>query len=155
MRLSFYHVVSAPCLLLVPPDFATVSQECTDFHFPRLSEQLEVVQQVVLYARAQRSSKQREQPGEWHSNCVRACVCVCVVDSPFPKLPPLHCATAYPTSRVPQGKCCLSFAWRQQQGNTIQHFSVCLNIMPDFSTVPVIHWPLIRFILFNRSYFYL
>ncbi|XP_060741164.1 protein C12orf4 homolog [Tachysurus vachellii] len=43
-------------------DFATVSQECTDFHFPRLSEQLEVVQQVVLYARAQRSSKQREQP---------------------------------------------------------------------------------------------
>ncbi|MCJ8734426.1 hypothetical protein PDJAM_G00235390 [Pangasius djambal] len=42
--------------------FATVSQECTDFHFPRLSEQLEVVQQVVLYARAQRSSKQREQP---------------------------------------------------------------------------------------------
>lgn len=46
------------------PDFATVSKECTDFHFPRLSEQLEVVQQVVLYARAQRSSKQREQPGE-------------------------------------------------------------------------------------------
>ncbi|XP_060784337.1 protein C12orf4 homolog isoform X1 [Neoarius graeffei] len=43
-------------------DFATVSQECTDFHFPRLSEQLEVIQQVVLYARAQRSSKQREQP---------------------------------------------------------------------------------------------
>uniref|UniRef100_A0AAR2KKD0 CL004 protein n=1 Tax=Pygocentrus nattereri TaxID=42514 RepID=A0AAR2KKD0_PYGNA len=41
-------------------DFATVSKECTDFHFPRLSEQLEVVQQVVLYARAQRSSKQRE-----------------------------------------------------------------------------------------------
>lgn len=43
-------------------DFATVSQECTDFHFPRLEEQLEVVQQVVLYARAQRSSKQKEQP---------------------------------------------------------------------------------------------
>ncbi|KAL7885445.1 hypothetical protein AOLI_G00057400 [Acnodon oligacanthus] len=43
-------------------DFATVSKECTDFHFPRLSEQLEVVQQVVLYARAQRSSKHREQP---------------------------------------------------------------------------------------------
>ncbi|KAK1169199.1 hypothetical protein AOXY_G10157 [Acipenser oxyrinchus oxyrinchus] len=42
-------------------DFATVSQECTDFHFPRLEEQLEVVQQVVLYARAQRSSKQKEQ----------------------------------------------------------------------------------------------
>ncbi|RXM35387.1 Protein C12orf4-like [Acipenser ruthenus] len=53
-------------------DFATVSQECTDFHFPRLEEQLEVVQQVVLYARAQRSSKQKEQPGEFyisrHSN---------------------------------------------------------------------------------------
>ncbi|XP_076878128.1 ferry endosomal RAB5 effector complex subunit 3 isoform X2 [Brachyhypopomus gauderio] len=43
-------------------DFATVSKECTDFHFPRLSEQLEVIQQVVLYARAQRSSKQKEQP---------------------------------------------------------------------------------------------
>ncbi|XP_041110264.1 protein C12orf4 homolog [Polyodon spathula] len=43
-------------------DFATVSQECTDFHFPRLEEQLEVVQQVVLYARAQRSSKQKDQP---------------------------------------------------------------------------------------------
>ncbi|XP_030629202.1 ferry endosomal RAB5 effector complex subunit 3 [Chanos chanos] len=42
-------------------DFATVCQECTDFHFPRLDEQLELVQQVVLYARAQRSSKQREQ----------------------------------------------------------------------------------------------
>ncbi|XP_070594482.1 ferry endosomal RAB5 effector complex subunit 3 [Erythrolamprus reginae] len=38
-------------------DFATVSQECTDFHFPGVQEQLEVVQQVVLYARAQRSSK--------------------------------------------------------------------------------------------------
>ncbi|XP_061109318.1 protein C12orf4 homolog [Conger conger] len=43
-------------------DFATVSKECTDFHFPRLQEQLERVQQVVLYARAQRSSKQRDQP---------------------------------------------------------------------------------------------
>ncbi|XP_023694629.1 ferry endosomal RAB5 effector complex subunit 3 [Paramormyrops kingsleyae] len=43
-------------------DFATVSKECTDFHFPWLEEQLEVVQQVVLYARAQRNSKQREQP---------------------------------------------------------------------------------------------
>ncbi|XP_066505258.1 ferry endosomal RAB5 effector complex subunit 3 [Hoplias malabaricus] len=42
-------------------DFATVSKECTDFHFPRLSEQLDVIQQVVLYARAQRSSKQRDQ----------------------------------------------------------------------------------------------
>ncbi|XP_026533866.1 protein C12orf4 homolog [Notechis scutatus] len=38
-------------------DFATVCQECTDFHFPGVEEQLEVVQQVVLYARAQRSSK--------------------------------------------------------------------------------------------------
>lgn len=53
-----------PSIVFVNPDFATVSQECTDFHFPRLSKQLEVVQQVVLYARAQRSSKQREQPGE-------------------------------------------------------------------------------------------
>ncbi|XP_064198963.1 protein C12orf4 homolog [Anguilla rostrata] len=43
-------------------DFATVSKECTDFHFPRLEEQLEMVQQVVLYGRAQRNSKQREQP---------------------------------------------------------------------------------------------
>ncbi|KPP71011.1 hypothetical protein Z043_110120 [Scleropages formosus] len=53
-------------------DFATVSKECTDFHFLLLEEQLEVVQQVVLYARAQRSSKQRDQPGEFyisrHSN---------------------------------------------------------------------------------------
>ncbi|XP_071007236.1 FERRY endosomal RAB5 effector complex subunit 3-like [Oncorhynchus clarkii lewisi] len=43
-------------------DFATVSKECTDFHFPRLEEQLEVVQQVVLYAWAQRSSKHKVQP---------------------------------------------------------------------------------------------
>uniref|UniRef100_A0A4W5Q0S7 FERRY endosomal RAB5 effector complex subunit 3 n=1 Tax=Hucho hucho TaxID=62062 RepID=A0A4W5Q0S7_9TELE len=43
-------------------DFATVSKECTDFHFPRLEEQLEVVQQVVLYARAQGSSKHKVQP---------------------------------------------------------------------------------------------
>uniref|UniRef100_A0A8C3X5J9 FERRY endosomal RAB5 effector complex subunit 3 n=1 Tax=Catagonus wagneri TaxID=51154 RepID=A0A8C3X5J9_9CETA len=41
-------------------DFATVCQECTDFHFPRIEEQLEVVQQVVLYARTQRSSKLKE-----------------------------------------------------------------------------------------------
>ncbi|TRY54532.1 hypothetical protein DNTS_033398 [Danionella cerebrum] len=41
-------------------DFATVSQECTDFHFSRVDEQLEIVQQVVLYARAQRCSKQPE-----------------------------------------------------------------------------------------------
>lgn len=42
-------------------DFATVCQECTDFHFPRLSDQLEVVQQVVLYARAQRMKKSKAQ----------------------------------------------------------------------------------------------
>ncbi|KAM6216584.1 ferry endosomal RAB5 effector complex subunit 3 [Rhynchocyon petersi] len=41
-------------------DFATVCQECTDFHFPRIEEQLEIVQQVVLYARTQRSSKMKE-----------------------------------------------------------------------------------------------
>nr|XP_060634052.1 protein C12orf4 homolog isoform X1 [Anolis sagrei ordinatus] len=40
-------------------DFATVSQECTDFHFPGIQEQLEVVQQVVLYARVQHSSKSK------------------------------------------------------------------------------------------------
>lgn len=45
-------------------DFATVAKECTDFHFPCLEEQLEEVQQVVLYARAHRSSKQKEQPGD-------------------------------------------------------------------------------------------
>nr|XP_046251096.1 protein C12orf4 homolog [Scatophagus argus]XP_046251097.1 protein C12orf4 homolog [Scatophagus argus] len=43
-------------------DFATVAKECTDFHFPCLEEQLQEVQQVVLCARAQRSSKQKEQP---------------------------------------------------------------------------------------------
>ncbi|KAB1254593.1 Protein C12orf4-like protein [Camelus dromedarius] len=41
-------------------DFATVCQECTDFHFPRIEEQLEVVQQVVLYARTQRRSKLKD-----------------------------------------------------------------------------------------------
>lgn len=51
-------------VLCRPPDFATVAKECTDFHFPCLEEQLDEVQQVVLYARAQRSSKQKEQPGE-------------------------------------------------------------------------------------------
>uniref|UniRef100_A0A7N8X9X0 CL004 protein n=1 Tax=Mastacembelus armatus TaxID=205130 RepID=A0A7N8X9X0_9TELE len=45
-------------------DFATVAKECTDFHFPCLESQLEEVQQVVLYARAQRSSKQKDQPGD-------------------------------------------------------------------------------------------
>ncbi|KAK9517029.1 hypothetical protein VZT92_024925 [Zoarces viviparus] len=43
-------------------DFATVDKECTDFHFPCLEAQLDEVQQVLLYARAQRSSKQKEQP---------------------------------------------------------------------------------------------
>ncbi|XP_053318604.1 protein C12orf4 homolog [Spea bombifrons] len=42
-------------------DFATVCQECTDFHFPQLQEQLDVVQQVVLYARAQRSHKAKHR----------------------------------------------------------------------------------------------
>nr|XP_033807924.1 protein C12orf4 homolog isoform X2 [Geotrypetes seraphini] len=42
-------------------DFATVCQECADFHFPQLQEQLEVVQQVVLYARAQSSRKWKLQ----------------------------------------------------------------------------------------------
>lgn len=45
-------------------EFATVAKECTDFHFPFLEAQLDEVQQVLLYARAQRSSKQKEQPGE-------------------------------------------------------------------------------------------
>uniref|UniRef100_A0A3Q1IR09 CL004 protein n=1 Tax=Anabas testudineus TaxID=64144 RepID=A0A3Q1IR09_ANATE len=49
-------------------DFATVAKECTDFHFPCLEEQLEEVQQVVLYARAQRSSKEKDQPGS-SSSC--------------------------------------------------------------------------------------
>lgn len=53
-----HHFISA-----LLPDFATVAKECTDFHFPCLEEQLEEVQQVVLYARAQRSSKQKDQPG--------------------------------------------------------------------------------------------
>lgn len=44
-------------------DFATVAKECTDFHFLFLEEQLEDVQQLVLYARAQRSSKQKDQTG--------------------------------------------------------------------------------------------
>ncbi|MEQ2176143.1 hypothetical protein GOODEAATRI_025066, partial [Goodea atripinnis] len=52
--------------------FATVAKECTDFHFLSLEEQLDEVQQVVLYARAQRSSKQKDQSGEFyisrHSN---------------------------------------------------------------------------------------
>ncbi|XP_062246342.1 protein C12orf4 homolog isoform X2 [Platichthys flesus] len=43
-------------------DFATVAKECTDFHFLCLEEQLEEVQQVELYARTQRSSKQKDKP---------------------------------------------------------------------------------------------
>ncbi|XP_066487826.1 ferry endosomal RAB5 effector complex subunit 3 isoform X1 [Tiliqua scincoides] len=43
-------------------DFATVCQECTDFHFPGIQEQLEVVQQVVLYGRVQHSSKSKRLP---------------------------------------------------------------------------------------------
>ncbi|XP_075998644.1 ferry endosomal RAB5 effector complex subunit 3 [Genypterus blacodes] len=43
-------------------DFATVAKECTDFHFHFLERQLQEVQQVLLYARAQRSSKQKDQP---------------------------------------------------------------------------------------------
>ncbi|XP_034443253.1 protein C12orf4 homolog isoform X1 [Hippoglossus hippoglossus] len=43
-------------------DFATVAKECTDFHFLCLEEQLEEVQQVELYARVQRSSKQKDKP---------------------------------------------------------------------------------------------
>ncbi|XP_068017025.1 ferry endosomal RAB5 effector complex subunit 3 isoform X1 [Melanerpes formicivorus] len=44
-------------------DFATVCQECTDFHFPGIQEQLEIVQKVVLKARAQRSSKAKRHHG--------------------------------------------------------------------------------------------
>uniref|UniRef100_A0A8C8ZK37 FERRY endosomal RAB5 effector complex subunit 3 n=1 Tax=Prolemur simus TaxID=1328070 RepID=A0A8C8ZK37_PROSS len=49
-------------------DFATVCQECTDFHFPRIEEQLEVVQQVVLYARTQRRSKLKESHDSGNHN---------------------------------------------------------------------------------------
>lgn len=49
-------------------DFATVCQECTDFHFPRIEEQLEVVQQVVLYARTQRKSKLKESHDSGNRN---------------------------------------------------------------------------------------
>ncbi|KAF3816442.1 hypothetical protein GH733_014615 [Mirounga leonina] len=44
-------------------DFATVCQECTDFHFPRIEEQLQVVQQVVLYARTQRRNSGNRNGG--------------------------------------------------------------------------------------------
>ncbi|XP_037702766.1 protein C12orf4 homolog [Choloepus didactylus] len=49
-------------------DFATVCQECTDFHFPRIEEQLEVVQQVVLYARTQRRNKLKESHDSGNRN---------------------------------------------------------------------------------------
>lgn len=49
-------------------DFATVCQECTDFHFPRIEEQLEVVQQVALYARTQRRSKCKEARDSGNQN---------------------------------------------------------------------------------------
>lgn len=49
-------------------DFATVCQECTDFHFPRIEEQLEVVQQVALYARTQRGSKLKEAQDSGNQN---------------------------------------------------------------------------------------
>ncbi|XP_004416037.1 PREDICTED: protein C12orf4 homolog [Odobenus rosmarus divergens] len=49
-------------------DFATVCQECTDFHFPRIEEQLQVVQQVVLYARTQRRSKLKESHDSGNRN---------------------------------------------------------------------------------------
>ncbi|XP_043979786.1 protein C12orf4 homolog [Gambusia affinis] len=48
-------------------DFATVAKECTDFHFLSLEQQLDEVQQAVLYARAQRCSKQK-QPAENQKN---------------------------------------------------------------------------------------
>uniref|UniRef100_A0A8D2J942 Chromosome 12 open reading frame 4 n=1 Tax=Varanus komodoensis TaxID=61221 RepID=A0A8D2J942_VARKO len=44
-------------------DFATVCQECTDFHFPGIQEQLEVIQQIVLYARTQHCSKSKRLNG--------------------------------------------------------------------------------------------
>lgn len=52
-------------------DFATVCQECTDFHFPLLQEQLDVVQQVVLYARAQRNQKAKHQQDATNENEAR------------------------------------------------------------------------------------
>lgn len=52
-------------ILFFSLDFATVCQECTDFHFPGIQEQLEIVQKVVLKARAQRSSKSKRHHGQW------------------------------------------------------------------------------------------
>ncbi|XP_044273947.1 protein C12orf4 homolog isoform X2 [Varanus komodoensis] len=48
-------------------DFATVCQECTDFHFPGIQEQLEVIQQIVLYARTQHCSKSKRLNGNKNS----------------------------------------------------------------------------------------
>ncbi|XP_069763540.1 ferry endosomal RAB5 effector complex subunit 3 isoform X2 [Narcine bancroftii] len=42
-------------------DFGTVCQECTDFHFPRVEQQLQIVQQVVLYASAQHNKKMNDR----------------------------------------------------------------------------------------------
>ncbi|NP_001079444.1 uncharacterized protein LOC379131 isoform X2 [Xenopus laevis] len=49
-------------------DFSTVCQECTDFQFPQLQEQLEIVQQVLLYARAQREQKSKHQHDATNGN---------------------------------------------------------------------------------------
>ncbi|KAF7248069.1 hypothetical protein EYD10_05776 [Varanus komodoensis] len=50
-------------------DFATVCQECTDFHFPGIQEQLEVIQQIVLYARTQHCSKSKRLNGQYQLEC--------------------------------------------------------------------------------------
>lgn len=61
-----------------------MAQECTDFHFHCMEEQLEEVQQVLLYARAQRSSKQKEQPGQTLGASVVSPVSrSCAVDDEF------------------------------------------------------------------------
>lgn len=62
--MGFSTLARTTAMLFFVSDFATVCQECTDFHFPGIQEQLEVVQQVVLYARAQRSSKSKRLHGQ-------------------------------------------------------------------------------------------
>ncbi|XP_010219627.1 PREDICTED: uncharacterized protein C12orf4 homolog isoform X2 [Tinamus guttatus] len=52
-------------------DFATVCQECTDFHFPGIQEQLEIIQKVVLKARAQRSRKKNRENEDKSKNIER------------------------------------------------------------------------------------
>ncbi|XP_061477078.1 protein C12orf4 homolog isoform X2 [Rhineura floridana] len=47
----------------IKKDFATVCQECTEFHFSGIQEQLEVVQQIVLYARVQHSNNSKRLHG--------------------------------------------------------------------------------------------